>query len=248
MLRRILYELRNQMAAVIGIMLLALCIQTIVVLLNADREAYDLCMMDGFSLSSIYMESTTVPIIALAVIVSLKDNFNSVRVIQEKNIRGLWIYVYIKIAVISFICAFISTVYCGILGKIISDRLYSWDSMRSIYVWFSGEALSEYSYIYLITMYLVDLLIKTVIVSALSLTSYWMVNSYILGFIAGAGAGIAGDWFQLMWSEYTGAGYVAVINGIDIKYQYIYPIVIFVILFFIGFIVSKRDFLPKEEL
>ena len=52
----------------------------------------------------------------------------------------------------------------------------------------------------------------------------------------------------MAWSEYTGAGYVAVINGIDIKYQYIYPVIIIMVLYFLGLAVQKRDFFQKEEL
>ncbi len=83
------------------------------------------------------------------------------------------------------------------------------------------------------------------VVGMVCLISYWFFNNYIAGAIIALALCIGGTGLQINYNSKRGITYDMIYQGIDPRYQYIYPLLLVVVLAAFGLLKQKREFLAK---
>lgn len=203
------------------------------------------CFMDAFAAVSSCMRYAIYPIAIFTVVSLIKDEFDISNVLRRKTHLNLWIYLVLKIGVISLLLAIITFLGTSLTGIIIGDSLCNWNDLDSFCVKFTNYYFENVNIVMILLTFFLCIFSGMYVVSMICLSTYWFFNTFVLGAVISLAVCIGGTGLTINYNNYRGVSYDLIDHGIDPRYQYIYPFFIVLILAAVGILKQKRDFIKK---
>lgn len=203
------------------------------------------CFMDAFPAVSANMRYAIYPIGIFIIIALLKDEFSISNVLRRKNQLNLWVYLVLKTGLISIYLSIATFISVSIVGLIIGNSFCNWNDPASFCVYFTNLYFGNINITMLLITFFLCILSGMYVVGMVCLISYWFFNNYIVGAIIALALCIGGTGLQINYNSKRGITYDMIYQGIDPRYQYIYPLLLVVVLAAFGLLKQKREFLAK---
>lgn len=240
-IRRIIQEIKGEKHLnLIAIISIFVC-QTILVISQVKINQPGVCIYDSFAMISHSLGYSIIPIAILFTMLYLREDFTVERTVRMKSFKIIWLSTVAKISVLSFLFTAISLVLGGVLGKIIAFETYSWNKNDSIFYVITGQILPDLSYIKFIIVFLLNIFLTVLIMDLIMIVFYWIFHSFIVGcFISVSLSFIlcfSGSWF---YAE-RGVHYSIWMNPFSYTVQFVYPVIICLLIITIGFFVKRKD-------
>jgi hypothetical protein len=226
-------------------------VETVILLiqLNEYKEAgYVPCVMDMYVITSEYAGYLFYPFCGLLVVFSLRNDFTVQRVLRGKSHRRIWLKTVGKTGGVSITIAAVSTVYLGILGKLLKLPAFTWDSEDSLYCRGTGLLMEDVSYWKLIGWYFSAAVLLIWATAIIGVLTFWLFNSYAIGIVLTAAVWIF-TWMNCnALALYTGFQYATLAVGYQPDMQLWYPLGVIGGCALLGLLLVKnRDFLGKVK-
>ena len=244
---RIWDEIEAQSGMLAEMSLLAVVIEAIVYLMQSDKSRFDICLLDPYPIVSYTAGITLIPIGALMGIFLLREEFHAERVVRMKKMRYVWLVACLKVLTGALVLSAVSTVFCGILGKLTASFSYAWDSPKSIFLFATGRTLESVSYGKVCLMFFTGMFFAAWASGMLALLSYWLLGNYLWGITLVVIFSVLGTFNHYPYDLYRGANYFNILGGFQWKYQVILPMAVVLGCIAAGFLIQRRDFLVKER-
>lgn len=203
------------------------------------------CFMDAFPAVSANMRYAIYPIGIFIIIALLKDEFSISNVLRRKNQLNLWVYLVLKTGLISIYLSIATFISVSIVGLIIGNSFCNWNDPASFCAYFTNLYFENINITMLLITFFLCVLSGMYVVGMVCLISYWFFNNYIAGAIIALALCIGGTGLQINYNSKRGITYDMIYQGIDPRYQYIYPLLLVVVLAAFGLLKQKREFLAK---
>lgn len=205
------------------------------------------CIMDAFAFTSRLLPGTVCLIAMLVIVAAGRAQERPERVVRQKKLSSVWIYTMVKTALAAAffsICIFVATLA---VGRILSDQMFTWNQIDSYFAFFLGKTTTEINYGMIFLAYISECFFGIFLAAALARLIQWYTMSGLSGVfltvIIYMGMDIRG-WF---WDERRDVFYKNIYDGIDVRYQFIFPAAAAVLICVAGLMKDRRDFLAKEK-
>lgn len=214
-------------------------------ILQKSAHLYEDCIMDAFVWVSYNMQGTSYLIVMVAVIITVKDSYKPDRIVRAKSFNYIWVYNVLKSGMFSLILAVFNVAGTYLVGRIASDKLCIWDSTNS-YCYFSiGKTLENVNCGLIIFTFFLSSLLGFWISALIPLFTAWYCNSYLIGAVICVFINFFGEFTYVKYDTLRDVSYSNIYQGVDLKYQFIYPFLIILLFLVIGCFKNKRDFITK---
>lgn len=248
MIRRIRKELcagRNYLF--LGCMLIFLT-QFALAILQLSAHICTPCILDAFAWVSYNMPSTIYMIVMLITVGMTKSISQSDRIVRNKNYHFMWAYYFLKTGMISGVLSVFHFASTFFIGWITSDVFCNWQQTDSYCYYAVGTTLEYINIPMIFFTYFFSSFLGFFASSLIPVLSWWLCRSYGYGIAAAAFLNLFGDYrkFDYVWSR--GVFYHNIVKGIQIKQQFLYPMLALIALYALGTFCRKRDFLEKGVL
>ena len=244
MIKRVFKELFMEWRIVAAYLIVMFALMFAISKLRLDNFAFaECCGMDAFACASQVLPESVFPICCLLSISVNKNNFNSERVVLSKSNSSIWNYTVLKTAVLSILMAvfiFIVTFFVAELGF---SEFYNWNSEKSNLYDNTGYTLDNVNYLMIFTSYFCQVFYGIYTASIMPMAIFWYVRSYIISAV--------GTVIILFTAIFAGTDFIygqniyydKMIYGMDMRYHFIYPVIVLIIIILVGSLKKKRDYI-----
>lgn len=243
MIKKVIKELLADWKAMLFCLIVMFIIMLGISKFQFDYSEAEFCGMDVFSLSSRFMASCVFIICSFLSITLNKGNFKPQRVVLSQKISSVWNYTIIKTIIISLVMSvfiFMITFLCSIIG--FSD-FFNWNSENSFFYHLMGRIVEDINYPILFITYFCQAFLGICTAAIAPMLTFWLFKSFVAGAAAITVLILAGGASGAEFIYGRNIFYDKIINGIDIRYHFIFPAIVLVILMVAGSLKTKRDFI-----
>lgn len=243
MIKRVLKELLTEWRVMLFSLFLMLIIMLGLSLFQTGFSQLDNCGMDAFAWSSRWM---AYGVFILSIFCSIninKNNFKPQRVVLSKKNSSVWNYTIIKTVIMSLIMSMFIFMVTAIISITCFESFYNWDLSESVFYHFTGYRMNSINYPIIFIAYFCQAFFGICTAAIAPMIIFWFFKSYGVGAaistIVILAADVSGSEFIYGQNVY----YDKMINGMDSRYHFIFPVIVLVILMVAGSLKTKRDYL-----
>lgn len=245
-MERIWGEIAAQAGMIAQMSVFIVLIETIVYLFQSGSR-FAVCLLDPYTIVSYTAGVTLVPIGALMAVFLLREEFHAEKVVRMGKMRYVWLGACMKVLTAAFCMSAVSTVCCGILGKLTASSAYTWNEPASIYCAVTGRTMEAFSYGKVCLMFFTGIFFASWASGMVALLSYWLLGNYLWGTAVVVVFCVLGTYHHYPYDLYRGANYFNILEPFSWKYQVILPMLVILCCMVSGFLIQRRDFLMKER-
>ncbi len=238
--RKQLWAERNIL--LVGILMLFISM-FFIINIQLSRYSSEKCFMDAFCWVSYNMPTNIYPVSLFITIVLTREEFALNKVLRWKKQQLLWRHLTVKVAWISMVCSFAVFGITCILGGMISQNFCNWNQPGTLCVHVLNTTLENVNYIGIMLVYFFCVLFGMYFVGILPILSFWMCKSYIPGIMLAIFICVGGNEITQNYNGKRGVFYNNLLDGIDIRYQFLIPVIVSTFAVIIGYRYRRREFL-----
>lgn len=246
MITRIRKELWGQKTLFLAGYVMIFMAQFAMVFLQLGNYMCIPCIMDAFAWISYNMTSTIYIMVMLITIGLLKGIAQPETLLRQTRLRKVWIYGVIKVGTISFLMAIMNLLGTMMVGRMISSQWCNWESEDSAFFFVLGKITNEVDILLIIAVYFSSSFLGFFVSSMIPLLTYWLCNSVFSGLLISTLINAVGNLKKYNYDWKRGVFYNNIYYGIDIRYQFLFPILLIALMFLVGLMLKRKDFLPGK--
>lgn len=248
MMRRIRKELcAGKNYLIMGCVLIFLT-QLALAVLQLSAHRYTSCILDAFAWISYNMPSTIYMIAMLITTGMTKSISQADRIVRNKSFHSMWVYYFFKTGMISGILAVFHLVSTFFIGWITSGSFCNWSQTDSYCYYAIGTTLEYVNIPMILLTYFLSSFLGFFASALIPVLSWWLCGSYAYGIAVSAFLNLFGDYRKFDYVWFRGVFYHNIAGGIQIKQQFLYPMLVLIAIYVLGGLRRKRDFLEKGAL
>lgn len=243
MIKRVLKELFAERWIIIAGLILMFILILALTKFQLSYSNVEICGMDAFAFCSRCMVVSVFPVSCLLNISVNKNNFKPQKVVLSEKNSAVWNYTVVKTVIISFaiaVCIFVITLLCSV---IFFDEFFNWSSKNSFFYLFTGYLIDDINYIMIFAAYLCQSFFGICTAAMVPMITFWFFKSYALGAVGTIIIISAGEISGAEFIYGQNINYDKILKGIDIRYHFIYPAIVLIILMIAGSLKTKRDYI-----
>ena len=183
-----------------------------------------------------------VPISVIIGFVFLKNEMNYNMIVRKKNIKEIWLDILLNIFHSGYIITFLLFFSCGTIA-VLYGNFYKWNETTSLFYMLNGGTLNYLNLKFFVFMYLVSTFFYVVISQLLVQVIWWWTGNDVMGMLVTIGLFAVLMRNGLPWLMRSGVYYNIWTAPISNFYQFIFPLLLIVVLIGLGYLKRKRDFL-----
>lgn len=243
MIKRVLKELLTEWRVMLFSLLLMLIVMLGLSKLQIDYLQFQVCGMDAFAYSSRHM-ALGVFVISIFFSISInKNNFKSQRVVLSKKNSSVWNYTIIKTIIMSLVISILVFIVTALVSITCFSDFFNWNSEESVFCLMTGKLMSNINYPIVFIAYFCQAFFGICTAATAAMLIFWFSKSYVAGAAITTIVIIAGEVSKTELIYGQNVFYDKIIKGIDIRYHFIFPAIVLIILIVAGSLKTKRDYL-----
>lgn len=199
--------------------------------------------MDAFACTSQFMP-VSVFVVSIFLSISInKNNFKPDRVVLSKKNTSVWNYTIIKTVILALIMSVFIFAVTFFISKVFFEDFFNWNTKESAFYLFTGMLMEDINYVLVLTAYFCQCFFGICTAAIAPLISFWYFKSYVSGAIIATILILAGHVSSAAFLYEQNISYFTLVEGIDIRYHFIFPPLALLILIIAGSMKTKRDFI-----
>lgn len=243
MIKRAIKELLTEWRVMLFSLLLMLIIMLGLSKFQTDFTQFQGCGMDAFAFSSRRMALGVFVISIFFSITINKNNFKSQRVVLSKTNSSVWSYTVIKTIIMSLVMSLLVFAVTALVSITCFNEFFNWNSEESVFCLKTGMVMSNINYPIIFIAYFCQAFFGISTAAIAAMLIFWIFKSYIAGAAITTIVIIAGDISGAEFIYGQNVFYDKMIKGIDIRYHFIFPAIVLVVLMVAGSLKAKRDYI-----
>lgn len=243
MIKRVLKELLAERLIIVSGLILMFILILALTKFQLSFARAESCGIDAFVFASRWVAVSVFPVSSLLNIAVNKNNFKPERVVLSEKNSVVWNYTVVKTVIMSLViavCIFIITLLCSV---IFFEEYFNWSSKNSNLYFFTGYLMDDINYIMIFAAYFCQNFFGVCIAAMVPMITFWLFKSYVLGAIGTIIIIFTGKVSRANYIYGQDVNFDKMINGIDIREHFIYPVIVLIILMIAGSLKTKRDYI-----
>jgi hypothetical protein len=204
------------------------------------------CVMDAFANVSYLMPCTIYLIVTLLIVSLNRDNLCAERVVRQKEIQRVWTYSVVKAGILSVIFSIYILAVTLLIGRIQTPLFCIWNQTDSYYYMIIHSTIEDVNYGGIIFFYTISCMLGIFASSVMVLLLQWYFNNYIFGVILMILVNLIGQLRSYAYAARRSVFYSNIAEGLDVRFQILYPCAVLVLFYLIGYMKRNKDFLNKR--
>ena len=127
-----------------------------------------------------------------------------------------------------------------------AEKLCNWDSRESYCYLILGRVLEDVNCTGIILVFFFLGFLGFWLSALMPILTSWYFNSYFPGVILAIAVNFIGDNSNFEYDMLRDVSYYNIYKGIDVKYQFIYPVLVILLILVAGWLKNKKDFIAKS--
>ena len=243
MIRRVLKELWAERSLLVFSLIFMFILSLGLSVFQLNNYSWESCGMDAFTFSSEWM-AVSVFIVSSFISISInKNNFKPERVVLSEKNSSVWNYTVVKTVGMSLVMAVFIFVIVFLVSKMFFADFFNWDAEESVFHYLTGYQMNDINYAAIFLAYFFQSFFGICTAAIIPLISFWYFKSYMIGALFIVVFNLIGMALGADFIYEQNVFYDKMINGMDIRYHFIFPAIVLVILMVVGSMKTKRDFI-----